>query len=400
MPGRAAGCPRTRAPGRAACRRRTAPAPCSGRAARFARPVRRCPTGPGRSRCRASGRRSSPRRSAGRRAAGLRSRRATSTTPCRFRGRRREGARGVDDRRLHHPRAVVEVRVLEDRAHDGPRPVPASHVQLLEAAARRGRRRGRDEVAPELRDEERRVPRMLDAELDGVAPVELSAPPEDALRAEVVPLAVEAEARRAHALAPVVPEARQRARLLADVALGVPASGAEREELHQLTGVVLVRRPLRVVGPGEPEQHRGVARDRERQLPEGAEPVAAEERVLPEHEPLRADALVRRGEPVVPDERHPLHQRPVAADHAVEPPEMVVAPRVARRERASFLVLRARADESLASRRGQCANGLVQALPRELPGLASARPETGTPEQALGLLGAEFAPVDGNLGGG
>ena len=133
---------------------------------------------------------------------------------------------------------------------------------------------------------------MLDAELDGVPPVELPAPPEDALRAEVVPLAVEAEARRAYALPPVVPEARQCARLLADVALRVPASGAEREELHQFTGVVLVRRPLRVVGPGEPEQHCGVPRDRKRQLPEGAEPVPAEERVLPEHEPLRADALI------------------------------------------------------------------------------------------------------------
>ena len=79
---------------------------------------------------------------------------------------------------------------------------------------------------------------------------------------------------------------------------------------------------------------------------------------------------------------------------------MVVAPRVARRERASFLVLRARADESLAPRRGQRANGLVQALPRKFPGLSSARPETGTPEQALGLLGTEFAPVNGSLCGG
>ena len=79
---------------------------------------------------------------------------------------------------------------------------------------------------------------------------------------------------------------------------------------------------------------------------------------------------------------------------------MVVAPRIARRKRAPFLVLRARPDESLAPRRRECANGLVQALPRELPGLSSARPETGTPEQALGLLGTEFAPVNGNLCGG
>ena len=79
---------------------------------------------------------------------------------------------------------------------------------------------------------------------------------------------------------------------------------------------------------------------------------------------------------------------------------MVVAPGIARRERAALLVLRTRPDETLASRRGEGANGLVQALPRELPCLPPARPETGTPEQALGLLGAEFAPVHGNLRGG
>ena len=50
------------------------------------------------------------------------------------------------------------------------------------------------------------------------------------------------EVDRAAALAPAVLPAGQRARLLADVLLGVGAAvGAEREELHHLAAVVLVR---------------------------------------------------------------------------------------------------------------------------------------------------------------
>ena len=70
---------------------------------------------------------------------------------------------------------------------------------------------------------------------------------------------------------PVVLESGQRPRLLADVALGVAAAGAEREELHQLAPVVLVRRPLRVLRAREPEEHRRVLRDLEQQLLERAE---------------------------------------------------------------------------------------------------------------------------------
>src|SRR5215218_7080387 len=94
--------------------------------------------------------------------------------------------------------------------------------------------------------------------------------------ADVVPVAVEAEAVRADALFPVVAEPRQRAGLLTNVAFRVPAAGAEREELHQLTRVVLVRRPLGVVRPREPEQHRRIAGDGQQQVVEPPQPVPAE----------------------------------------------------------------------------------------------------------------------------
>ena len=56
----------------------------------------------------------------------------------------------------------------------------------------------------------------------------------------------------------------ERAGLLAHVVLRVRIAlgvgGAEREQLHQLAGVVLVRRAPVVVDPGEPDQHRRVRR--------------------------------------------------------------------------------------------------------------------------------------------
>src|SRR6185295_9084616 len=86
---------------------------------------------------------------------------------------------GVDDRRLHHAGPAVEHRVAEDRLQHGPHLVPAGAIDLLEAGARRGARRNGDEVAPELRDEERGVVRVVEAELHRVAPRERAALAED-----------------------------------------------------------------------------------------------------------------------------------------------------------------------------------------------------------------------------
>jgi hypothetical protein len=301
---------------------------------------------------------------------------------------------GVDDRRLRHPLARVQVRVAEDRLDDGPHGVVVADVAPLEGALRRGGSRGRDEVAPELADEEGGMGVVVQAEPAGVLPVEAAALAEDPLDTRVVAVALEAEVGRADSSLPVVLEAGERARLLAHVALGVAAAGAEREQLHQLARVVLVRRALLVVRAVQPQQHGRVARDREEHALERVERVTAEDTVLAEHQRLRADAAVRGREPVVPDQGHTLGQRPVGAHHAVEPPDVVVAPGVAGRERAAVAVVRLRADEPLATGVGQRVDGSVEALLRKPLGFALTRPEAGAPQQPFGLLRPKRPLVD------
>src|SRR5205807_733364 len=121
--------------------------------------------------------------------------------------------------------------------------------------------------------------------------------------------------------------------------------------------------------------------------------VVAEEVVLAEHQRLAPDAVVRRGEPVVPDERHALDERARRAGHAVEPPAVVVAPGVARRQGAALVVVRLRPDELLRPRLDQGPDSPVEALLRERLGFAGARPETGAPEQPLGLRRSEGPPI-------
>jgi hypothetical protein len=78
---------------------------------------------------------------------------------------------------------------------------------------------------------------------------------------------------------------------------------------------------------------------------EGAEAGGAEEVGLVDHLLLFGDPVERGREPVVEDQRHPLDQRLVAADHAVEPPEVVVAPGVGGGDRVAVVVDRGRAVE-------------------------------------------------------
>jgi hypothetical protein len=131
---------------------------------------------------------------------------------------------------------------------------------------------------------------------------------------------------------------------------------------------------------------------------ERPEAVPPEQPVLLQHQPLRADAGVRGREPVVPDERHALDERAVRAHHAVEPPEVVVAPGVERRDRMSVVVDRLRAEQAVAGRTGQRVDGAVQALLREAHLLVRAGSEAGAPKEPFGFLRAEVAPVNGNSG--
>ena len=101
--------------------------------------------------------------------------------------------------------------------------------------------------------------RVREAQVARVAPVEVAGLAEDRLRAGVVPRRHRSGSRTRRRRRSSRPPARQRARLLADVVLGVRAAvGAEREQLHHLARVVLVRRALLVLDPVQPDEHRRV----------------------------------------------------------------------------------------------------------------------------------------------
>ena len=155
--------------------------------------------------------------------------------------------------------------------------------------------------------------------------------------------------------------------------------------------------PLAVDRSREPLQHRRVDRHVLEEPVKRAQSVAAEEVRLVDHLLLQGDPVVGRCEPVVEDEGHPLHELLVGAHHAIEPPEVVVAPGVERGDRVLVVVDGSRPDEALALRVRQRSDGAVEPLPGELLGLTGARAETVAPEQPLGLNRPEAAPVDRNF---
>src|SRR5689334_15257251 len=146
--------------------------------------------------------------------------------------------------------------MAQDGGDDGPYLVLRGDVEPLERRLSVVVLRVRDEVAPQLPDEERSVIGMRDAEAARVLPREPTAVTEDRLRTRIVVLRVVAEVHRPAVFAPAVAEAGERARLLSDIGLAVAAAGAQGEELHHLSRVVLVRRVFRVVASVQPEQHR------------------------------------------------------------------------------------------------------------------------------------------------
>ena len=226
---------------------------------------------------------------------------------------------------------------------------------------------------------------MADDEAQDVLPVEPAAVAEQALGAVVVALGVVGDGQRP-AVVPVALEARQRAGRLAHVALGVAAGDPEREELHQLAGVVLVGVALVGVHQREEGLHRRVGRHRPQQLGEGAERVAAQLAVLGQHQ---RRVLVARGEVVVPEERELLLQRALAADHLVQPPQHVVAPLVDRVQRLAVGARRRAHHPPGPVRAGPAADQPVDRALARAPGpevdLLRARAEARTPEQALGM---------------
>ena len=161
--------------------------------------------------------------------------------------------------------------MAEDRVDDG-QDLEVLAVQALEraAGARVGRRR--DEVAARA-CRRRRTGGACGSRQSRTASCQLKAPVLPKIR--LFPASWRSCSKRklttpTPAL-PVVLESGERPGVLADVALGVAAAGTEREELHQLAPVVLVRRPLRVLRAREPEEHRRVPRDLLQHLVERAE---------------------------------------------------------------------------------------------------------------------------------
>ena len=113
------------------------------------------------------------------------------------------------------------------------------------------------------------------------------------------------------------------ARRLADVALGVAAVVPEREELHELAAVVLVRLALVVGVAVEPDEHRGVDGDRLAERPEVAGGLAAQQPVLADHQPRLAHLDVAGGEVAVPVEGQLLLERVLGRRHALQPPALI-----------------------------------------------------------------------------
>ena len=105
---------------------------------------------------------------------------------------------------------------------------------------------------------------------------------------------------------------------LADVGLGIGAS-AQREQLEELAGEVLVR-PFAMAGPAvEPDEHGRVGDHRVEQPGEAAERPFAERLDLRGQGGHAVDLRQAGGEVAVPEERQPLAERVAAEEHAIEP---------------------------------------------------------------------------------
>ena len=187
----------------------------------------------------------------------------------------------------------------------------------------------------------------------------------------------------------------QRARLLAHVALGVAAAGAEREQLHQLAPVVLVRRVLLF---SVPESQSSIAGSRVTSVSRvGNEPSAVlpEELVLADHQARVADAVLRRSRTSRARRASSARRAGGSCGPSGRATRAGRGPR-RRTARAGGRPRRAAAGPRSRSRpAGGSANGPRAPAPCGEPlGLTGARAETGAPEEALGLRLAERSTVN------
>ena len=207
------------------------------------------------------------------------------------------------------------------------KPLRRVDARQVAQGGRVGRRR--DELVPELGDQERRVARVREDHVDDLAMAEGAGLAEHRLLPVVPARAVEVAHRGVGVLVVDLP-ARAGAGRLADVGLGVVrlpggVGHAEAEQLHQLAPVVLVDRALGAVLAGEEAQHRRPLPHLVDELAEvrrrvgGVVGVAAHEVVLVRHQLRRRDLLARGGEVPVPEEREALDERVAGAQHPVAP---------------------------------------------------------------------------------
>ena len=214
----------------------------------------------------------------------------------------------------------------------------------------------------QLPGDERRARGVVAHRVDDLV-VPLHVPPEERHRRRQRVLRVEA----GEAGLPVHVPARERLGAVAHVGLGV-VPRAHREQLHDLTGVVLVGRGHHRRIAIEVDEHRGIDGELLEQRAEVPQRVGAQQHVLvPHHEPA-ADLVDARAEVRVPEPRHLLGEAHCRIRHPQHPPDGRLPALERRRRRKRWW----RRREHLVERRRQTTG--VQRLD-----LSGCRPKRGSP---------------------
>ena len=155
--------------------------------------------------------------------------------------------------------------------------------------------------------------RLLEDDLQGVDAVEVAGLAQERLRTIIMLVRVDLEREIVE-----VP-AGERPRAFADVLLRV-VPHAHGEELHHLTGKVLVGGALHVVLGVEEIQHRRVLGDLDGQIPDAAGRALFEQLDLLQHLAVVANLVLVRGKVAVPHQGHLFLQRMRGLQHPVRPP--------------------------------------------------------------------------------